>query len=323
MGYSKQVIGPHSLGMPALGRLTMTGRMVCRMVALSLMVASVSIPEQAVAKPASKPVARNHIEKAAHVRIAKPKVPRRSMLGDAKPDLTSFLSNGRKVRVEVFRAAGLEHATAGVKRPAVMMLHGAGGIGGGMMIYPQAKALAARGISAFVVSYYDGLPDKSRKKDSAALFDVRDRVIEDALSFIMAQPDVKAEAVGVFGLSLGGFHGISLAARDFRVAALVNVFGAVPQSVSPTLNRLPPTLIFHGDKDRIVPINHSRVLSARLDKLGVSHELVVYKGQGHCFNGVFLNDSIQRTTDFFESHLNAASEEPVSEAHDEMIVGDE
>jgi dipeptidyl aminopeptidase/acylaminoacyl peptidase len=59
----------------------------------------------------------------------------------------------------------------------------------------------------------------------------------------------------------------------------------------------------HGDQDRIVPIAHSRALDARLTSLGVPHELVVYKGEGHCFNGQALTDSIERTVNFFDEHL--------------------
>jgi carboxymethylenebutenolidase len=272
------------------------------LLALSLVTAGVAPSTPALAKPAGKPVAQNRIEAAAHINKPRQRAPKRDMLGNTRPDTISFKSNGRSVRVQVFRAQSANGPANG-KYPAVMMLHGAGGIGGGMMIYPQAKALAARGISAFVVSYYDGLPEKTRSKDCASLFTQRDKVIEDAFSFIAGQADVDPDAIGVFGLSLGGFHGLSLAARDWRVAALVNVFGAVPQTVAPTLTRLPPTLIMHGDKDRIVPVAHSRVLSARLDQLGVTHELVVYQGSGHVFNGQILSDSIRRTTDFFDTQL--------------------
>jgi dienelactone hydrolase len=270
--------------------------------ALTLTVSPLATPT-VQAKTSTKPQVNTHIQRvshiqSAHIRAGRKHAPKRNMLGNAKPDHVSFQSGGKTIRVDVFRAAD----GASGRKPAVMMLHGAGGIGGGLMIYPQAKALAAHGISAFVVSYYDGLSEKVSKA-SAALFDKRDRVIEDALSFIAAQDYVNPDAIGVFGISLGGFHGISLAARDWRVAALVNVFGAVPQTVSPTLTHMPPTLVMHGDQDRIVPIAHSRALDARLTSLGVPHELVVYKGEGHCFNGQALTDSIERTVNFFDEHL--------------------
>jgi dipeptidyl aminopeptidase/acylaminoacyl peptidase len=43
----------------------------------------------------------------------------------------------------------------------------------------------------------------------------------------------------------------------------------------------PPMLIVHGDADRIVPIEHARVLEAALKKAGVPVELHVVKGGRH------------------------------------------
>ncbi len=234
--------------------------------------------------------------------------PKPSMLGDAKPFHVSFSAGGHTVRVEVFRGRSLKSAAAPggrvlERQPAVIMLHGAGGVGGGLMIYPQAEALAAKGITAFVVDYYDGLPAKTQAKASPALFNQRDQVIEDALNFVADQPYVEPEAIGFYGISLGGFHGLSIAAHDPRVRALVDVFGALPVTMTSSLTHMPPTLILHGAHDPIVPVARSKWLDRQLEQLGVQHELVVYKDQGHCFYGASLADSIDRTTRFFESHL--------------------
>lgn len=279
----------------------------------------------AAAAPASNPHSHahaskgTHVVKAAHVRAPRSAMPKRSMLGAAKPQKLTFRSGGRTVRVDLF--APPAQIRSGARQPAVIMLHGAHGIGGGLMIYPQAEALAARGISAYVVSYYDGLPDKVRSKASPGLFAERDRIIGDALNYVAGRDDVDPNALGVFGLSLGGFHAIGLAARDARVQALVNVFGAVPASLSTSLEHLPPTLILHGDKDPIVPLAHSRALDRRLAALGVEHELVVYKGQGHCFRDAALEDSIARTTRFFAEHLIPRQvTEPSGEGGDDVMA---
>ncbi len=47
----------------------------------------------------------------------------------------------------------------------------------------------------------------------------------------------------------------------------------------------PPFLIFHGDRDDIVPLDQSRILVAALKKAGVSVTLVVVPGGGHGFPG--------------------------------------
>jgi acetyl esterase/lipase len=43
----------------------------------------------------------------------------------------------------------------------------------------------------------------------------------------------------------------------------------------------PPTLIIHGDADKLVPIQQAEVIVAKLKEVGVPAELVVKKGAGH------------------------------------------
>jgi formylglycine-generating enzyme required for sulfatase activity/acetyl esterase/lipase len=49
--------------------------------------------------------------------------------------------------------------------------------------------------------------------------------------------------------------------------------------------RSAPTLLLHGDKDPVVPIEHSQNLQAACKKLGVPCELVTFNGAGHGFAG--------------------------------------
>ena len=45
-----------------------------------------------------------------------------------------------------------------------------------------------------------------------------------------------------------------------------------------------PTLLIHGDKDELVPIEHSKKMIAALEKAKVASKLVVVEGAGHGFN---------------------------------------
>jgi len=45
--------------------------------------------------------------------------------------------------------------------------------------------------------------------------------------------------------------------------------------------QFPPTLIFHGDKDPLVPIQQSQTMDAALAKAGVQHLFVTVPGLGH------------------------------------------
>jgi acetyl esterase/lipase len=64
----------------------------------------------------------------------------------------------------------------------------------------------------------------------------------------------------------------------------------------------PPTLIFHGDKDTLVPIAQSVELERKLHDKGVECHLTVVHGKGHGFE---LSDDQQREVgDFFLKHMN-------------------
>lgn len=160
-------------------------------------------------------------------------------------------------------------------------------------------------MSAFIVNYFDGLGPRAKGGRSAPrLHNQRDRVIADALAHVRARPDVDPERIGVFGLSLGGFHALHLASRDSGIAAVVNMFGAMPAPVARQgLVRMPPTLILHGDRDRVVPVRRAYELARLLDRSGVPYELQIYRGQGHNFQGGALADSVRKTVDFFDRYL--------------------
>jgi acetyl esterase/lipase len=45
----------------------------------------------------------------------------------------------------------------------------------------------------------------------------------------------------------------------------------------------PPTLMIHGDKDRVVPVDQSIRLQAKLDSLGIENEIHIVDGADHAF----------------------------------------
>lgn len=69
---------------------------------------------------------------------------------------------------------------------------------------------------------------------------------------------------------------------------------------------MPPTLFIHGDADRMVPLQQSELMHARLQELGVSSELVVIPGADHVWMGAdqsTIDEIITRSVDFLASHL--------------------
>ena len=67
-----------------------------------------------------------------------------------------------------------------------------------------------------------------------------------------------------------------------------------------------PTLLIHGDKDTLVPIEHSRNIVPLFEKAGVAVKLVTVEGAGHGFTPK-QNQEIMAPAlmDWFEKHLAA------------------
>ena len=66
-----------------------------------------------------------------------------------------------------------------------------------------------------------------------------------------------------------------------------------------------PFLIYHGDKDPIVPVENSRKLHAALLKVGAKSEYVELKNEGHTISPPNLVGFLDKVTNFFKSNLAA------------------
>ena len=67
-----------------------------------------------------------------------------------------------------------------------------------------------------------------------------------------------------------------------------------------------PFLIFHGEKDMIVPTYQSERLYEELQKAGVESELVIVKDVGHGAFGFLTPEVLDNMERFFAKHLKAA-----------------
>jgi acetyl esterase/lipase len=63
----------------------------------------------------------------------------------------------------------------------------------------------------------------------------------------------------------------------------------------------PPTLIIHGDQDRLVPLQQSEAIVERLKKAGVDTKLVIKKGGGHGW--LTIGEDALSFVDWFDRHL--------------------
>jgi acetyl esterase/lipase len=65
----------------------------------------------------------------------------------------------------------------------------------------------------------------------------------------------------------------------------------------------PPTLIVHGDADKLVPIQQAELVVDALKKAGVEAKLVVKPGAAHGWAN--MNDDLGTFADWFDAHLKA------------------
>ena len=69
----------------------------------------------------------------------------------------------------------------------------------------------------------------------------------------------------------------------------------------------PPTLIIHGDKDLLVPIQQAESIVAKMKEVGVTAELIVRKDAVHGWKD--MHKDLSLFADWFDKHLKKTSSE--------------
>lgn len=210
---------------------------------------------------------------------------------------TTFTTGSHTIAIEIFTPA------AQGRFPAVVALHGSGGLHGGGFADP-ARLLAASGFAVLVPHYFERTgttwaDDRTIRRE----FPTWMETIGDAITFAAQQAQVDAARLGLLGFSLGAYLALSVAATDQRVRAVVEYFGGLPEELEADVTRLPPVLILHGDADPIVPVSEAERLVRLLQRTRTPFEKQIYRGAGHGFSGMTMLDAAQRTLSFLQKHL--------------------
>jgi len=200
----------------------------------------------------------------------------------------------------------------------------------------QFELLVEKGYTLFIVRHgsspYFKVPD--------AVADVRRAV--RFIRLHAADYGVDADRLGVFGASAGGHLSLMLGtasdsgtpdAKDpvdrvsDRVQAVVAIFPPArideffplkerfpalqfpeqqADAVSPLLHVSkddPPTLLVHGDRDDLVPLNNSERMKTALAQESVPTELLIIHGAGHGFGGEDQIKCQNAMLDWFDKYL--------------------
>lgn len=216
---------------------------------------------------------------------------------------TTLPATERQVKVVYFRAPG------DAKRPAALLLHGAGGFDRRIAEYNRyASALASQGIDAYLVYYYSDADERGMSQ-SGDIFTERypawTKLVDDLADHLLTQKDSNGK-VGLVGFSNGGILATGASTLDPKINAAVIYYGTEPWPLKERAKRFPPLLVLHGDADQVIPVIAGHQLAALAQDVGAKADLVIYPGEGHGFgpnangNGA---DALKRTIAFLKKEL--------------------
>ncbi|MGI4830590.1 MAG: alpha/beta hydrolase family protein [Janthinobacterium lividum] len=225
-----------------------------------------------------------------------------------------FNSNGSLIRMHAQEIdAGSGHPAA--RRPAVLLLHGAGG----HVDFWTARLspfLQEGRIGLYAPHYFD-----RTGTTRADLSTISDGVhvpkwletIDAATHFIASRPGVDPSRIVLAGISLGAFLALAFAAQlsaietengSKRIRGILELSGGLvdPYTALATA-QMPPTLIVHGATDTIVPVSFAHDLDQRLTSLGVIHRTEILPNEGHWFSPAAMPRMLLTVSSFLQSVL--------------------
>ncbi len=117
-------------------------------------------------------------------------------------------------------------------------------------------------------------PHERKWWNTAAVLQLLDQAIEEN--------NVDKKKVYLTGLSRGGSAAWDLAVQyPDKWAALSVVCGMAPVPYAHWINKELPIWVFHGDKDKVIPVSESDVMVAKLKEMGYQVKYTRYQDVGH------------------------------------------
>jgi dienelactone hydrolase len=203
--------------------------------------------------------------------------------------------------------------------PAVVLVHGAGGIGGN--IDRWAQELNGIGVAAFILDGFTGRGIASVGQDPTLLG--RTLMIADsyrALELLSKHPRIDPARIAVMGFSRGGQAALYSALKRFQkmhgpqgleFAAYVIFYGPCNlRFIDDDQVADRPIRLFHGTADDYVYVAPCRAYVKRLRAAGKDVHLTEYPGAQHVFDGPHIKAPIFQPQGITTRHC-ATEENPV------------
>jgi dienelactone hydrolase len=177
--------------------------------------------------------------------------------------------------------------------PAVILIHGSGGVGGNVNYW--ADVFNRMGVAAFIVDSFTGrgitstIPDQSQIGHLAMIYDAY-----RALEILGKHPHIDRSWIALMGFSKGGFVALYAsmlrfqryyAPSDVSFAAYIpfyprcDIVFAQDEEIADK-----PIRIFHGEADDWIPYEPVKKYAARLRAAGKDVQVTTYPGARHAFD---------------------------------------
>ncbi len=204
--------------------------------------------------------------------------------------------DGKPVRI----GAELRLPPGTARVPAVVLIHGSGGVGAN--VDGWAQELNAMGVATFILDTFTGRGINQTITDQSQLSSFS--MIVDAyrsLQLLSQHPRIDPTRIAVMGFSKGGFAALYSSMKRFQ--NLWSTPGAEFSAYIAFYTRCDtpfledenvsghPIRLFHGSADDYVPVEPARHYVDRLKRAGKDIQLTVYQGARHSFDNS-LNPSI-------------------------------
>ncbi len=181
--------------------------------------------------------------------------------------------------------------------PAVVLVHGSGGISGSLYLW--ARELNAAGIAAFILDSFAGRGIVSTVADQNQLHSLAMMVdAYRALDWLAAHPRIRPDRIGVLGFSKGAVAAVYSATERFtarfcspdrRFAAHAGLYTPCNVAYQDDTRVGPaPIRLYHGIADDYVAIGPCREYVARLRQAGADAALTEYPDAHHGFDSPLI-----------------------------------
>ena len=216
-----------------------------------------------------------------------------SPLRSTTPGGSEFLRGSPGPGVILAGELRLPPGPAGSRVPAVVLVHGSGGISGSTDLW--ARQLNEDGIAAFILDSFSGRGITSTVADQDLLHSLAMMVDSyRALDLLAAHPRIRADRIAVMGFSKGAVAAVYSAAERFRRlhGSPRHAFAAHVGLYTPCNVRYEgdaavaavPIRLHHGTVDDYVPVAPCRDYVGRLRAGGADATLTEYPNGQHGFD---------------------------------------